>query len=229
MAVTTTTTTTGVYGSWGQFGMMALANGISALGSFGITSAKNSIAQSQANIARINAQTMMRQYEATLRASEKDIQKITMKAGQTKGSQRAALAANGIAIGEGSAAEQVASTDIVKEIDVNQTKSNAVREAWGYRMKAAEYEGQALMAEASKQSKGLVALTTLLGASQYSAANYMQMGLAAYGAGQTSSGSGTTSAWKNFPASLSYGYSPTSGDVWNPNSRAGINTFYAGS
>ena len=103
-----------------------------------------------------------------------------MQAGQVKGSQRAALAANGIAVGEGSAAELQASTEIIKEIDSNQLTENAHREAWGMRMQAANYEGQALMAEANKQNKWLnFGVTLLQGASQIANnyALYNAMGL----------------------------------------------------
>lgn len=209
MAASSASTSFGA--SWGGLIASGVANTISAFGSFGLQKTKNAIAQSQANIARINAQTMMRQYEATLRASEKDIQKTTMAAGRVKGSQRAALAANGIAVGEGSAAELQASTDIVKEIDVNQIKSNALNNAWGYRMQAAGFEGQALMAEASKQSAWLTAGATLMGASQYSAANYMQAALGVY-QGLSSNPLSTDKnfsaggKWTNYAGEKQYGY-----------------------
>lgn len=201
---------------WGSLIAQGIGNTISAFGSFGITRSQNAIAQSQANIARINAQKMRMQYESTLRASEKDVQRTTMAAGRVKSSQRAALAANGIAIGEGSAAELVASTDIVKEIDVNQIKANATQQAWGYRMQAAGYEGQAIMAEASKQNKWDVFGTTLLGASQYSAANYMQAGLTAYSAmqWQQNAQAPAGSSWRNLPGASQYGYATNRFTGW---------------
>lgn len=196
------------FAGWGGLIAQGVGNTISALGSFGLTSTQNAIAQSQANIARINAQTMMRAYESTLRASERDIQKTTMAAGRTKSSQRAALAANGIAIGEGSAAELQASTDIVKEIDVNQIRSNALNQAWGYRMQAANFNGQALQAEAAKQNKWLVAGSTLMGASQLSTANYMQAALGVYHGMEWQKGMAKpqgTDEWVNLPGASRYG------------------------
>lgn len=196
---------------WGGLIAQGIGNTISALGSFGVTKNQNAVAQSQANIARINAQTMMRAYESTLRASERDIQRTTMAAGRTRSSQRAALAANGIAIGEGSAAELQASTDIVKELDVNQIRSNSLNQAWGYRMQAANYSGQALMAEAQKQNKWLVAGATLMGASPLSTSNYMQAAQSAY-QGLSSAGGGTrtrnfqtSGSWTNLPGAYRYG------------------------
>lgn len=152
---------------------------INAFGSIGVTKHNNAIAQSQANIARLNAQMMERQAQGVLRSAEKAIVTKTMQAGQVKSTQRARLAANGIAVGVGSAAEIQASTDIIKEIDKNQIKSNAVADAWGYRMKAVGYEGDALMAMAKKQSAGLNFGATLLSGASQIANNYMLMG--AYG------------------------------------------------
>lgn len=178
---------------YGMLITQGIANTITALGSFGVSKHSNAAAQAQANIARINAQMMERQYQATLRASEKAIVSKTMAAGQVKSAQRAALAANGIAVGEGSAAEMQTSTDIVKEMDVNQIKSNALSEAWGYRWKGVGYEAQALQAEAQKVNKWDKFGTTLLGGASQVASNYMLMN--ASGMFDTSKSSG---GW-NYP------------------------------
>ena len=148
--------TSGQQFGYGSLIAQGISNTIQAFGSFGITRHQNAIAQSQANIARLNAQMMEWQAQSRLHANTKDQVRLTMQAGQTKASQRAALAANGIAVGEGSAAELQTSTDIIKEIDSNQMTANARREAWGMRMQAAQYEGQALMAEAQKKNKWLL-------------------------------------------------------------------------
>ena len=160
------------YGSLAMQGIMTLA---SAFGSASVARYQNSIAKAQANIARINAQTMELNAQYALKRGEDAIVQKTMAAGRMKSSQRAALAANGIAVGEGSAAELQASTDIVKEIDTNTIKSNATREAWGYRTQATNYRGQALMAEASQQSTGLAFGSTLLQGAAQVGANYMVM------------------------------------------------------
>ena len=146
---------------------MGVATIINAFGSIGITNKSNAILQSQANIARLNAQMMEFNAQQRLRSAEKDQVRLTMQAGQVKGSQKAAIAANGLATNEGSAVEVLSSTDIIKEIDSNQIKENAQRDYWGMRMQAAGYEGQALQLEAGQQSAGLNFGTTLLqGASQ---------------------------------------------------------------
>ena len=165
--------TSGQQFGYGSLIAQGISNTIQAFGSLGITRHQNAIAQSQANIARLNAQMMEWQAQSRLHANTKDQVRLTMQAGQTKASQRAALAANGIAVGEGSAAELQASTDIIKEIDSNQMTANARREAWGMRMRAAQYEGQALMAEAQKKNKWLTFGTTLLQGASQVANSYM--------------------------------------------------------
>lgn len=152
---------------YGSLAGMGVATIINAFGSIGITNKSNAILQSQANIARLNAQMMEFNAQQRLRSAEKDQVRLTMQAGQVKGSQKAAIAANGLATNEGSAVEVLSSTDIIKEIDSNQVKENAQRDYWGMRMQAAGYEGQALQLEAGQQSAGLNFGTTLLqGASQ---------------------------------------------------------------
>lgn len=152
------------YGSLIGMGASSL---ITAFGSIGLTSKQNAIAQAQANIARINAQQMEWSAQQRMQSAEKDQVRLTMQAGQVKGSQKAAIAANGLATNAGSAVEILSSTDIIKEIDSQQIKENAVRDAWGMRLQGVNYSNQALSFEAQKQSVGLNFGTTLLqGASQ---------------------------------------------------------------
>ena len=59
--------------------------------------------------------------------------KLTQEAGALKSAQRASLAANGVDLGVGSAAEVQASTDLMKEADKATLISNALRSAFGYK------------------------------------------------------------------------------------------------
>lgn len=187
---------------YGSLIAQGVSNTIAAFGSFGITNHKNAIAESQARIARLNAQMMMRQYEQTLYANDKAVAQRTLAAGQVKGSQRAALAANGVAVGDGSAAELQASTDLVKEIDVNTMTANATRQAWGYRMQAVNYMNQSYMAEAQKQNKWDVFGATLLGGASQVATNYMAMSAMGMFNSGASSGGGS---WTNLAGASKYG------------------------
>lgn len=158
--------TSQAYG-YGSLIGMGITTAINAIGSASLQRKNNAIAKSQANIARINAQMMEMQAQARLRSAEKDQVRLTLQAGQTKGRQRAAMAANGIAAGVGGSVGLLASTDLIKEVDSSQIKSNAINDAWGIRTQAGNYMTQAAMAEANKKSAwGVAGQTLLQGASQ---------------------------------------------------------------
>ena len=55
---------------------------------------------------------------------------------QLRGRQRAALAANGVDLGQGSAAEVQASADYLRDVDYDAIRTTAAREAWGYQRQA---------------------------------------------------------------------------------------------
>lgn len=99
-------------GSSFSFGTLGLiSTGVSTLfnafGAKSITKYNNAIAQAQADIAKINADTMNLHYQQRLFAAEGEYQRETMQAAQMKARQKVSLAANGVAIGVGSAAEQL--------------------------------------------------------------------------------------------------------------------------
>ncbi|WP_281536459.1 hypothetical protein [Parasutterella excrementihominis] len=154
-------------GSSFSFGTLGLiSTGVSTLfnafGAKSVTKYNNAIAQAQADIAKINADTMNLHYQQRLFAAEGEYQRETMQAAQVKARQKVALAANRVAIGVGSAAEQLASTDIVKKINLNRLESNAKSEAWGYRAKETDYRNQELMTLAKKQSASRAFTDSLL-------------------------------------------------------------------
>lgn len=60
---------------------------------------------------------------------------VRRKSSQVKGSQRAALAAQGLNLGMGSAADLQSETDYLSELEQSNIKSDAFREAWGYKVK----------------------------------------------------------------------------------------------
>src|SRR5690606_9108050 len=64
---------------------------------------------------------------------------------QLLGSQRAAAAASGVVVGEGSVADIAADTAALAAEDVVTIRANAWREAWGHRVQAQDYRGQSEM------------------------------------------------------------------------------------
>jgi hypothetical protein len=99
--------------------------------------------QGAAQIAEINAGVAERAAQQEMARGQELVAAATEHAGQVKGAQRAAMAANGIDLGEGSAAEVLTSTDMVKEHDMQTIQANAVRAAWGHRMNATSLTNQA--------------------------------------------------------------------------------------
>jgi len=101
--------------------------------------------QFQKDIAGINARQAEVTAQSILRAGEQQSAALTMKYGKAKGSQRAAMAASGGVIGEGSYQAVEATNDLMKEIDVLQINANTVRSAENARTQGQNYKTQAAM------------------------------------------------------------------------------------
>lgn len=133
-----------------QFSAISSIGGMvtSAIGSYFSAAAQKAMLKGQAAIAETNARIAEMGAQSALNQGQQQVGQLTLRAGQIKSGQRAAMAANGIDLGEGNAAEVQASTDIMKEIDANTLTANAVRSAWGYRTQATNFENDAIMKRA---------------------------------------------------------------------------------
>lgn len=158
-------------------GAQAAGTMISASGAYHSASAQKSALKGQAKLAEINARIAELGAQSALEQGKQQVAQVTHRAGQLKGTQRATMAANGIDLGVGNAAEVQASTDIMKEIDANTAKHNAVRNAWGYRTQGMNYMNEARMARANAAgiSPSGVAFNTLLGGASQVAASWYGM------------------------------------------------------
>ncbi|WP_334157923.1 hypothetical protein [Oryzomicrobium sp.] len=175
-SVPTAATGGGMSSGFGYAGLaMAIGGALTgAMGAYSAAKSQKSALQFQADIAGINARIAELGAQSALAQGERQIGALTLKAGQVKSGQRAAMAANGIDLGVGNAAEVQASTDIMKEIDANTVNSNAVRSAWGYRTQGASYQNDALIkrATADGTSAGSAATASLLGSAGSVAQNW---------------------------------------------------------
>jgi|WetSurMetagenome_2_1015567.scaffolds.fasta_scaffold79061_3 hypothetical protein len=99
-------------------------------------------AQNAANEA--NAKAAEAQASSALKAGAAEEQRQMLRTAQLKSDQRAAMAARGLSLEEGSTANVLSSTDFMGEIDRQTIKSNAQQQAWGYREQAANYRNQNL-------------------------------------------------------------------------------------
>ncbi len=145
---------------------MALGGAVSSMfGSYYSAQSQKINLESQAKIAEINARVAELGAQSALNQGQHQVASLTMQAGNLKSRQRASMAANGIDLGVGNAAEIQASTDIMKEIDKNTATANAVRNAFGYRAQGVNYQNEALIKRSTAQSISPFgsAATSLLG------------------------------------------------------------------
>lgn len=152
----------------------------SAVGAYQQAKSARSQLRYQAAMAEINSRLAESSAQQALQQGQQQIAATTMKYGAMKSSQRAAMAANGIDLGVGNAAEVQASTDILKEIDKSTIEQNAIRTAFGYRTQGANFQNQALMgrASASSLSAASAGFSTLLGGATKVAGSWYMLGKA---------------------------------------------------
>ena len=157
--------------------MSAAGMASGAVGSY--WSAKNNqiTLEGQAALADTNARIAELGAQQELFRGQQEVARLTLAAGQLKGRQRVAMAANGIDLGEGNAAEIQASTDLMKEIDKNTAHTNAVRSAWGYRTQGMNYQAEATVKRgtAAGINPGLTAFGSMLGSAGQVAGSWYSM------------------------------------------------------
>jgi hypothetical protein len=137
----------------------------SAIGGYYGAATQRATLRGQAAIAESNARLAEMGAQSVLLQGQQQVGALTLKAGQLKSRQRVALAANGVDLGVGNAAELQASTDIMTEIDKHTLEANAMRSAWGLRTEAMNFQNEALTrrATADAMNPGMAAASSLLG------------------------------------------------------------------
>jgi hypothetical protein len=128
-------------------------------------SGQRATANYKATVASQNAALADMQAGDVIARSGRDQSQLFQQAGLVRGRQRAATAANGIALDEGSPVNVAASTDWMRDVDLATIRNNAARQAWGYRTQADNYRTQATAyrATASAISPLAAGVTSLLG------------------------------------------------------------------
>jgi len=86
--------------------------------------------------AKINADGLELQAQDTYAAGQRKAQGVQLQAGQLKGSQRAALAANGVTLDSDSSLRILTETDVMADRQVDAIHLQAIKEAMGYRTEA---------------------------------------------------------------------------------------------
>jgi hypothetical protein len=89
------------------------------------------------------AQLQEFQAKEAVRLGEKDAQSKAMQVRKLMGRQRAVAAAQGIEVSDGSALDIQAETAGLGALDIVTIRNNAWKQAWGYRVNAADMQSQA--------------------------------------------------------------------------------------
>lgn len=160
---------------------------MATFGQFASTSFKafgqNEAGKFNERVAWQNAHFMESQALDAEKRGKEDESDLRVRIRQQIGTARAAYAAQGVQVSEGSVAETEASIAYMGEKDAVRIRNNAAREAWGYRVQAWNAKTQAKLARAEGRSQ---ALGTVLG----SAGSYYNM------KGGSTSKSGSYGGWK---------------------------------
>lgn len=120
-------------------------------------------------VSEINEAYTMAKSDDAIRRGEQEVEGHRSKVRQLVGSQKAGLAASGVDVSSGSAAQIVDQTEKLGELDAITLKNNAWREAYGYKVEAKNIRIQGMMGQATAATQarntlvsgGINAVTTL--------------------------------------------------------------------
>jgi len=171
-------------------GVSIVGAAMSAIGTFYSLRAQQNQLESQASalefqaeMSQIDARAAEEQAYSVLESGRYDIIRRTLAAGQELGARKARIGSRGVRSGVGSAAEEIASANLAKELDVMAINSNTLAaaeagfvRAQSFRTQAAVQRGSAANTRASARSisPGLAAGTSLLTSAGNIATNYAQ-------------------------------------------------------
>ena len=123
-------------------------------------------------VADMNARSAEMEAQGILAVGQQQIGALTAEAGAVKASARAGAAARGVAGGVGNAAEQMASLELAKRVDMATVNRNTIRAAGQARLQAVDFRNQAsfsrlsardLRASAKAISPGAAVVNSFLG------------------------------------------------------------------
>lgn len=124
----------------------------SAYGAYSSARSTKSSLKYQSAMSALNAEQAEKTAQSVLQAGEQAQSQVALRAGKVKASQKVSQAARGVQIGVGNAAEEIATTDLMKEADMLTINANATRQAWAARMQATNYSNESLMQGTSAES-----------------------------------------------------------------------------
>lgn len=134
--------------TWVVAAVVSVGATVSAAGAYMQSKAQKDALGYQEKEAQMNAQLQGQMAEDAIARGNRDAQDYMQKAAMMKSSQKAAIAANGIDVSQGSPASILDDTDYMAKVDVGRIKDNARRETWGYKVGQTNASNTALMLDA---------------------------------------------------------------------------------
>jgi len=139
--------------------------GMQMVGAMGQASAQKAQYAYQAQVAENNAKIASEEASLAIQNGQVQEENQDLKTGAIYGAQRAAMAANGIDLDEGSATDVLATTKFMGNRDALTIRDNAMRQAWGYQVQAQNYtdNSKAMSATGDAINPLMSGATSLLG------------------------------------------------------------------
>lgn len=113
---------------------------------------QKAMANYNAQVAENNSKTAEAQALDAERRGDEDANAVRRNADMLKGSQRASMAAKGLDLAQGTAAELQDQTDFFSLTDQTTARDNADKEAWSIRVGGNNYRNEAAMQRATAKS-----------------------------------------------------------------------------
>jgi hypothetical protein len=140
---------------------------IAGVGAYTASENQKDMAQYQSEVAANNKKVAEWQAADAKARGDAQAMQVRRKYAALAGTQRASFAARGLDISEGSADAILTDTEFFGEYDQNTTRANAAREAWGYRVRASNFQGDAAAAKAQADAQNPMLSGAMAGASSY--------------------------------------------------------------
>ena len=137
---------------------------LGAKGAYDQSRATKDAFSQQSDIARQNKVLADYQAEDALQRGELEVQSHRRRVEQLRGQQIVDMAGRGLDLGEGTAADVLASTDIMAGSDEDTIRTNAINESEGFRMMGENYAGNAalLTGRSSRENPYFSGVSSLL-------------------------------------------------------------------
>lgn len=156
--------------------LMTVSTAATASGAYAQSQAQRSAGAYEKSTFDTNGRMANIQAEDAIRRGENDATKVKKQTKQLIGSQRAALAAQGLDLSSGDALAIQQDTAAIGAEDAQTVRNNAFREAWGFRVQANDYAGRGVMADltAKNQSRNTILTGGLTVAKDLAGYNYQR-------------------------------------------------------